>query len=129
MKKNFIRVVIVLLMFVGINCYAQNAGTQTRALQGEWILILDEAGRDWTKAPFVGVEETIWVFEGDNFLIKENNIQRGTTEIPFTGTFRIVSDAIIIRTDAGENVSVMFILQGNTLTIRSGERLAIYRKR
>jgi hypothetical protein len=127
MKKSIFVFVIFLLILVGSDCFAQNAEVRARALQGEWLITVFD-NIDFSKPPYSEIIEMIWIFDGNNYLLRSKDIQNEKIEAE-SGTFRMVADAIIFSHQDGITQTGVYTLQGNVLTVNIEGSIIISNKR
>jgi len=130
MKKNgFVFLVIVIMIFVGMNCFAQSA--QGKLIQGEWLVIRADTGdeiMELTQPPYSGVVELLWIFQGNNIIQMVKDIRNNTSEVITNGTFIIAAESLIISYD-NMTEAISFTFQNNNLILQSKDGTLTCRKR
>ena len=127
MKKRVLIFSILFLVILGVDCFAQSTEARTRAFQGEWLVIaIDDM--DFSKPPFSEIVETTWIFDGNHYLMKINNLEERKVEVQ-SGTFRIIADGIIFSHQDGVTQTGTYTLQRDILTINLEGTVIVCRKR
>ena len=122
-KKRFVFVVIVLLLLLGVDGFAQSANAQL--LQGEWLLVNVKDGNEIFDLDDEGIDEFIWKFEGNTFI--QLVTQEGYISVEI-GTVYFISNYIIFEID-GYREPGSYSIQGNTLTMEIDGLTYTFRKR
>ena len=130
MDRKFYVFFALFLMLIRANCFAQNSDPKISALQGEWACIKMQSEDyvfDLTEAPFTGMFEMIWKFEGNNFSGLSRDLQNGTSD-SLTGTFTVAGGSIIMSSnETSETVS--YTVKGNILTMTIDDVILTFRRR
>jgi len=114
-KKNIFVFVVFLLISVGSDCFAQSAEVRTRALQGDWV-VTSIGDIDLSVPPNSEIVEQIWVFDGNNYLLRTTNFLTGSVDVQ-GGTFIIIADTIAFSHQDGVTQTGAYTLLENTLTV------------
>ena len=110
--------ILLLLVFVGMDCFAQNTDARVSALQGEWSMIFAQSGddiADLTKPPYNELE-MIWKFEGNNFFIVGIDSTNERENYVVSGTFTIVGSSLVTTVN-GQSEAMSYSFHDNTLTV------------
>jgi len=114
---------MLIIMLVGVNCFAQRQSAEARALQGTWVLIAIMNDQESYNEQEINAErlEVSYIFSGDNLSIRRNNETIGPVKFEPSGSY------LLIGPD-GEG-RLPYNLQGRILIIHEGGYAFIYRKR
>jgi hypothetical protein len=119
--------IIFILLFLGMDCFAQSAEDRVRELQGTWVAYFIENffiyGDIDLSDPKYSHMEFVWIFDGNNLLIRTNGIVDGIF------TFRIFADNILTTDENGRTEGVGYSIPDGILKINLNGSIFHFRKR
>ena len=122
MKKKFsvFVMILMLILFSGANCFAQNAAARQKALNGTWnlIAIMSEGSMidaEYLKAQGISLQ---LVFSGDTFIYRKQGEQDSSEK------FKTEPGYIVFET-----VQWPYYIQGKILLVQAGNSTFILNKK
>ena len=118
---------IFILLFMGMDCFAQSTEDKVRELQGTWATFFIENfhiyGDIDLSEPMYSHMEFVWIFDGNNLLMRTNGIVNGIY------TFRIFADNILFTDENGKTEGVGYSILDGILKINFNGSMFHFKKR
>jgi hypothetical protein len=119
-------VFIFVLLFMGMDCFAQSTDDKVRELQGTWVAFFIENfffyGDIDLSEPKYSHMEFVWIFDGNNLLIRTNGI------VNCISTFRIFADNILFTDENGKTEGVGYSISDGILKLNLNGSMFHFRK-